>query len=310
MNISMDDLQVLVRVAHLGSFTECARERGVAVSSVSRAVDRAETAFRKRIFQRSTRSLTLTDAGRTCLEHCQNVLDELELAQQALADSDQDLRGVLRLTAPESFAQLHLLPLLGELATRAPKLEVALMNTDRSVDVVGQGMDVAIRIGRLPSSSLQMLHIAPEHRVFCASPTYLDRYGAPEHPRDLARSRCVVHGTTDVWRCTTGSGSIEEVDVRAALRVNTGDSQRAAALRGLGIARLSAWHVHEELAAGRLVRVMPDWRPVSAGVVAALYPTRRFLPRKTSLFLSLVREQLVPKLRQIAQAHEDGQAIS
>lgn len=310
MNLSMDDLQVLVRVAQLGSFTECARERGVAVSSVSRAVGRAEEAFRKRIFQRSTRALTLTDAGRICLEHCQTVLEELELAQQALTDSDQELRGVFRLTAPESFAQLHLLPLLSELATRAPKLDVALVNTDQSVDVVGEGMDVAIRIGRLPSSSLQMLHIAPEHRVFCASPAYIRRHGAPAHPKDLSRSRCIVHGTTDLWRCRDEEGSTEEVDVHAALRVNTGDSQRAAALQGLGIARLSAWHVHEELAAGRLVPVMPGWRPGSAGVVAALYPSRRFVPRKTALFLSLVREQLVPKLRQIEQAHTERQAMS
>ena len=281
------------QVVEAASFSAAARALGLSKSAVSKQVSRLEARLGVQLLNRTTRRLSLTEAGAVFYEGCQRMLAEAEAAEQAVTHLAAAPRGHLRLNAPMSFGILHLSPLLPALLRRCPELTVDLTLNDRLVDLVEEGYDLAIRIGRLPDSSLIARRLAPSRAVLCAAPAYLEEQGLPDRPRDLKRHAGLIYsyqadGAT--WRLTGPAGS-ERVPVAGRFRVNNGDALRQAALGGLGIAQLPTFIVGDDLRTGRLRRVLPDWEVAAEAAVHAVYPATRNLSPKVRVVIDFLAER-------------------
>ena len=296
------------QVVEAASFSGAARSLGLSKSAVSKQVSRLEAGLGVQLLHRTTRRLSLTEAGAVFYEGCQRMLAEAEAAEQAVTHLAAAPRGHLRLNAPMSFGILHLSPLLPDLLRRCPELTVDLTLNDRLVDLVEEGYDLAIRIGRLPDSSLIARRLAPSRAVLCAAPAYLEAQGAPAQPHDLKQHAGLLYsyqadGAT--WRLTgrkgTGrkgigrkgigrEGSVR-VPVAGRFQVNNGDSLRQAALGGLGIAQLPTFIVGDDLRAGRLQRVLPDWEIAAEAAVHAVYPATRTLSPEVRVVIDFLAER-------------------
>jgi DNA-binding transcriptional LysR family regulator len=290
-------MRTFVAVLRAGSFAAVARERGTAPSSVSRAVAALEDTLGARLLQRTTRRLAPTEAGRRYFERIEPLLEELEAAEAAAAGGADVPRGTLRLTAPLTFAQLHLVPLLPRFAERYPEISFELVLTDTLVDLVAERIDVAIRIGRIGDSSMVASRLCDMRHTLCASPAYVKRRGAPRHPSDLSSHdvlRFPVPGVGAVWRFRRG-GRVVEVPVSPRLGVANGLALRIAAEAGMGITLLPHWNVARQVAAGALVKLLPEWAATVSefdGAAWLLYPSRAFLPAKVRVFVDWVKAEL------------------
>lgn len=280
-------MEAFVAVSGSGSFAAAARKAGVATSSLTRQVDALEAEIGASLLNRSTRGLTLTPAGEEYLERVRRILADVEDAGRSVGDRDGVPRGLLRVSLPIAFARLHVAPILPAFLRAYPEVELELVTTDRIVDMVGERIDVAIRLGSLPSSSMVARRLGGHRRLVCASPKYLDRFGAPERPVDLVDRPCLtfVYGDGDrAWRFER-DGSEQLVRVRGPLTSSDSETLRSAAVAGLGLVLLPTWLVGEDLAAGRLVEVLAGWRAEigrlvpegasDAGVFALFLPDRR-----------------------------------
>ena len=280
-------MEAFVAVSGSGSFAAAGRKAGVATSSLTRQVDALEAEIGASLLNRSTRGLTLTPAGEEYLERVRRILADVEDAGRSVGDRDGVPRGLLRVSLPIAFARLHVAPILPAFLRAYPEVELELVTTDRIVDMVGERIDVAIRLGSLPSSSMVARRLGGHRRLVCASPKYLDRFGAPERPVDLVDRPCLtfVYGDGDrAWRFER-DGSEQLVRVRGPLTSSDSETLRSAAVAGLGLVLLPTWLVGEDLAAGRLVEVLAGWRAEigrlvpegasDAGVFALFLPDRR-----------------------------------
>ena len=234
-----------VAVAGSGSFAAAARKSGVATSSLTRQVDALEAEIGASLFNRSTRGLTLTPAGDDYLERVRRILADVEDAGRSVGDRDGTPRGILRVSLPVAFARLHVAPILPGFLRACPEVELELVTTDRIVDMVGERIDVAIRLGSLPSSFMVARRLGGHRRLVCASPKYLDCFGAPERPVDLVDRPCLtfVYGDGDrAWRFKR-DGSEQLVRVRGPLKSSDSETLRSAAVAGLGLVLLPTWLV-------------------------------------------------------------------
>ncbi|SME97971.1 DNA-binding transcriptional regulator, LysR family [Tistlia consotensis] len=293
-------MAVFAQVVESGGFSLAGRQLGLSKSAVSKAVARLEDHLGTRLINRTTRKLSLTEAGRSFYEGCRRMLAEAEAAERAVTHLTDAPRGVLRLNAPMSFGVRHLSPCLGEFMGGYPELEIDLTLEDRRVDLVEEGYDLAIRIGVMPDSSLVARRLGPNPRVICAAPAYLERRGVPTRPEALSGHDCLLYHyqtSGDSWRlrprrAPDGSGGGEvTVRVKGRLKVNNGDSLREAALAGLGIAHLPAFIICEDLDAGRLVPLLEDYDDVADGGVYAVYPASRNLSPKVRVFIDFLAER-------------------
>ncbi|HEU4403865.1 MAG TPA: LysR family transcriptional regulator [Polyangiaceae bacterium] len=292
------DLATFVDVMRRGSFAAVARDRHVAPSSVSRSIAALEGALGARLFQRTTRKLSPTEAAVAYFERVAPLLDELERAGQLAVDSAEAPRGTLRVTAPVTFAQLNLTPLLPEFARRHPDLAFELLLTDASLDLVQERVDVAVRMGRLADSSLIAHRLCAMAYTLCASPAYLRRRGRPQEPADLARHDCLVYpvpGYGVRWRFRPeGGGDVIEVPVRGRVSASNGVALRQCAVAGMGIALTPRWNVARELCEGALVALLPGYEATVSefGLSAwALYPSARYVPRKVRAFVDFLKQK-------------------
>lgn len=293
----MDRLSAIgafVTVADLGSFSRAAERLNIAKSVVSRQVSALEAELGARLFHRTTRSLTLTEVGRSYLERTRQILADLEEANQAVSQLQSAPRGKLRVNAPMSFGFLHLAQALPDFMKLYPEVSVDLVMNDRFVDLVDEGFDIAVRIGALDDSSLIARKLAPVRRVICASPDYIAARGAPAHISDLKSHECLVYMSDHPeWRFENPNGKPFIVAVHGRLSVNNGDALRVAALQGLGIANLPTFLVGDDLRAGRLVAVLQEMTPLMLTLNAVYPPTRHITP-KVRAFVDFLSERFGP----------------
>ncbi|WP_426752769.1 LysR family transcriptional regulator [Myxococcus sp. Y35] len=287
--MDLNELLIFARVVQAGSFTVAARGLRMPKSTVSRKVSELETRVGAQLLQRTTRKLRLTEVGRTYYEHCARIVAEAELAELAVTRMQAAPHGLLRVTTPLTFSFIG--PLVSTFLKQYPEVQLELVCTDRNVDLMAEGFDVAVRAGRLADSSLMARRLGSVERVVIAAPSYLKARGTPKTPKDLEKHDCLLFGSgleNNVWTLTSGGRSVD-VKVPARLVVNEPDMLYAVARAGSGIALLPNLHFTSELAAGRLQRILPDWSSTGAPV-HAVYPSTRHHSPKVMAFVECLRE--------------------
>lgn len=269
-------MEVFARVARLGGFAAAARELRISTTAVSRYVGQLEERLDVRLLQRTTRRVSPTEAGQAYLERCEQILADVRELEDALPAGQQKPRGRLRISAGVSFAQEQLATLMPEFMLRYPELEVELVLTDRHVDLVGEGIDVAVRIGRMPDSSLFAKRLAPCRHAVCASPSYIDKNGPLESLQDLREHNCVIDtNQPQRWWFNGGTG-VERIAVEGRYRVNSAHAARDMVLAGYGIAYLPTFIAGPLIESGQLVVQLQRYQTLEL-TLHALYPERRYL---------------------------------
>ncbi len=276
-------MRVYVRVAEARSFSAVARELGTTQPAVSRQVAALEEHLGARLIQRTTRSLTLTEDGRDLLGHARRVLDAVEEAEASVGRRHALPSGLVRLATPATFGRLYVAPRITRLLERYPEMSIDLRMSDTLVDLVADGVDVAIRASAVVDSSLVARKIGSARRITVASEACLAAHGEPQHPSDLAGMPCVIFtgglNSPTEWRFD-GPGGAVSVSVTGRFRTNSSEAMREAVLAGLGFAVLPTWYFTEEVTSGRLRPVLTGWEP-PRGAISAVYPSRRNLAPRT-----------------------------
>jgi DNA-binding transcriptional LysR family regulator len=284
------EMRVFVEVVDAGSFVAAAEALRMSKAAVSRYVSELEQRLGVRVLHRTTRRLSLTPEGEVFLARCRDILASIEASEAELSTRSETASGLLKVSVPVSFGILHLAPLWSEFLERNPRVTLDVQLADRIIDLVDEGVDLAIRIARLPDSSLVSRKLASTRLVLCASPQYLNQRGVPQHPQELTEHDIIGYSLLtmgDLWEFTGPSG-IVKVKVEPRLWSNNGDTCNAAARLGSGIQLQPTFLVGRDLASGALVEVLPQFRCLEMGIYA-VYPSRKFvLPKVRALidFLS------------------------
>lgn len=289
----LTSINAFLRVAESGGFTAAAARLGVGKSRVSKQVQALERHLGTRLLHRTTRRLTLTEAGQRFYEQCAPLLEALSEAEMAVGDLQSLPRGTLRINAPVSFGRLHLGPVLPEFLARYPSLTVDITLNDRFVDLVHEGFDAAVRIGQLQESTLIARRIAACELWLCAAPGYLARHGTPVHAAELHGHNALAYTyapQSGSWRLTDPDGQAHRIPVEGSLRANNGELLLEAAERGSGIVMLPDFIAAGAVAAGRLQRLLPDHAtaPLSLN---AVYPYTPRVPAKVRAFVDFLVER-------------------
>ncbi len=290
----LTDMEIFARVVNAGGMSAAGRDMGLSPAVVSKRIRRLEERLGARLLQRTTRQITLTEEGQGYYERVVGILASIEDAEGFVMRANETPSGTLKVTAPTSFGRLHVAPHLGRFLSANPELRINLMLSDDFADIVGEGYDVAVRIGALENSSLIARRLAPNHRVICAAPGYLERYGEPQTLADLADHNCLFATHQDVWQLDGPEGPVIE-RVQGLLKTNSSEVVREAVIAGLGIALRSTWDVGEALKSDKLRIVLPQYRECSRVGVYAVYPSRRFLPSKVRAFIDFLAELYGPE---------------
>ncbi len=284
------ELQLVVELARAGGMSAAARELDVTPAAVSKRLAQIEARLGVRLFNRSTRRLSLTAEGEVYLESARRILGEIDDLDELIASRQASPRGLLKVNAPLGFGRSYIAPAIAEFAQKYPEVSLQLQLTDRPADFVRDAFDVAVRFGDLPDTSLIARKIAPNRRLVCASPGYLKKHGVPATPHDLARHQCIVlrqneaaHG---LWRFAKGRRS-ETVKVRGALSSNDGEVTLTWGLAGLGILQRAEWDLARYLRSGRLVQVLEDYALPQADIYA-VFPERHHLSAKVRAFVDFL----------------------
>lgn len=286
---AITDLEIFARVARTGNMSAAGREMGLSPAVVSKRISLLEERLGARLFQRTTRQLTLTETGEGYFKRVVDILSLVDEAEDFVSRRNTKPRGQLKVTAPTSFSRQHIAPHLHDFLARYPDIELDFHLTDNFVDIIRDGFDVAIRIGELRDSSLVAKKIAPDHRVICAAPAYIEHNGAPEKIADLEHHNCLGAGAQDVWRLAGPEGE-QHIRVNGNIRSNSAEFIREAVMSGLGIGFRSRWDIGAELANGDLQILMPEYTGSSNLSIYAVYPCREFMPAKVNVFIEFLNE--------------------
>ena len=289
----LEEMQAFLRTAEAQSFTGAAQRLGMSKSMVSQRVADLEARLGVRLLNRTTRRLSLTEAGQVFLDGCSRALQEVEEAEEAASRHGSELRGTLRIAAPLTFALLHLRPAMLDFMTAHPQLEVYLDMDDRVVDLIQGGYDMALRIGRLPDSSLIVRRLAPARSVVCASPAYLVERGRPEHPEQLSAHECLLYtrsARSDSWSFQI-DGRWTAVPVHGRLQANNGDMLLSAAIAGYGVAMLPSFIVGPAIENGDLTCLLHNF-PTQDGAIHAVYPPARQVSQRVRVFCDFLAERI------------------
>ena len=289
------EMQAFVAVVDAGSFVRAAEALGSSKAAVSRYVSDLEDRLGVRLLNRTTRSLSMTYDGQAFYYHCTELLAALEEAEGDLSTRSAEASGLVRISAPVTFGILHLAPLWGDFLARYPKVRLDVALSDRAVDLVEDGFDLAIRISSVMQPSLIARQLAATRLVLCASPGYLARRGTPQHAHELAQHDVVAYtygAFRDEWTFDGPDGEVT-VKVSPRLYANNGDTCRAAALRGQGVILQPDFLIGGDLRSGELVEILPDYRTGDLGVYA-IYASRRHLPLKLRYLIDFLVEAFKP----------------
>ncbi|MDJ0609637.1 MAG: LysR family transcriptional regulator [Kiloniellales bacterium] len=286
------DMALFARVAELESFSGAARDLGLSKSAVSKRIARLEDRLGLRLLNRTTRRLSLTEAGTAFYDGCRRVVAEAEAASEAVSHLATAPRGTLRVNAPMSFGMLHVAPCLADFMARYPELKVEMVFNDRMVDLVEEGFDVGIRITPLPDSSVISRRLAPARLVVAAAPSYLAAKGWPETPDDLTRHEALLYAYRSGGDrfAFASPGGRRTISLEGRLRANNGEALATAAVGGLGIAIQPSFILAEALRAGLLEPLLTDWT-IDHPDVHAVYPASRNLSPKVRVFVDFLAER-------------------
>jgi DNA-binding transcriptional LysR family regulator len=291
----IDDIALFLRVLDTGSISAAARSLDLSVAVASQRLKRLEATLGVRLLHRTTRRLHPTPEGLALAEQGRPLVEEFEALAAGLRQSGSEVAGNLRVTMGATFGRMWVSPLLPDFMALHPRVRVVAHLSDQTVDLVGDGFDLAIRIGTLGDSSLVSRQIALNRRVLAASPAYLQRHGVPQTPRDLQEHACLLlfdsHRRRDSWRLQQADGTQLDVQVTGRLESTLGELLRDAAVAGEGVGMFSHWHVAGDLRAGRLVQVLPDCRIDETGIHAVM-PQRRFVPPRVRAFVDFLEARL------------------
>ncbi|WP_312230831.1 LysR family transcriptional regulator [Pseudomonas sp.] len=287
-----EGLDEFVAVAECGQFTAAAERLGLSSSQVSRQIARLEERLHTRLFYRTTRKVALTEAGQTFLQHCQRLQDAREEALNAIGDLGGEPKGLLRMTCAVAYGERFIVPLVTTFAARHPRLCVDIELSNRTLDLVQDGFDIAVRLGRLQDSRMLATRLAPRRMYLCASADYLQRYGRPHSLSELARHNCLI-GSSDVWTFQL-EGREASQRVNGNWRCNSGQAVLDAALAGLGLCQLPDYYVLEHLRSGALVSLLDNHQPPNTAVWA-LYPQQRHLSPKVRQLIDALRYGLAQR---------------
>ena len=287
---SLSDIAVFVQVVRDGSFTKAADRLELSRSVVSKYVTRLEERLGARLLNRTTRRLSLTEAGRVFYERSRRGLEEIEEAETEVSRLQGEARGLLRVNSPMSFGILHVAPLLPEFLAENPEVSVDMNLDDRKVDVIEEGFDVSIRITDLPDSSLVARRLGPCRHAIVAAPAYLEKHGVPRAPDDLRDHNIIAYqyqeSATD-WHFLTADKKQITVPVSGSIQMNNSLALREALLGGIGITRTPTFVVGEDIAAGKLVSLLTDYQTLEVSIYL-VYPQRRHLSPKVRAFVDFV----------------------
>ncbi|MBW3698203.1 LysR family transcriptional regulator [Vibrio sp. T187] len=277
-----------VAVAELESFTGAAKKLATSVAQISRRVSTLEERLAVKLFNRTTRKVSLTEAGQVYYQQCKQLVEGLELAELAVTQMQSTPKGLLKVTAPVTYGERMLAPLLHQFIQLHPQVELDLMLTNQKLDLIDQGVDVAIRLGRLEDSSLIAKRLSQRQLYVCASPEYLERYGEPHTLSELSNHQCLV-GSFEHWRFKENKQS-RSVRVNGRIKCNSGLALLDAAKHSVGLVQLPDYYVNDALDSGELVEVLTDYRDDKEGIWA-LYPQNRNLSPKVRLLVDFLSEQ-------------------
>jgi len=286
-------LRVYVAVAEEEGFAAAARRLDLSPPAVTRAVAALENTLGIKLLDRTTRYVRVTEAGRRYLEDARQILVALESADEAAAGINAEPRGHLAITAPVMFGQLFVMPVVLEYLERYPGTEVDAVFLDRSVNLLEEGLDIGLRIGHLPDSSMRALRVGSVRHVLVAAPSYLDRYDSPCKPEDLDKHDLIAStagGFGSGWRFLNGTRE-RQIKIAPRLSVTSNEAVLSAAAEGFGIARLLSYQVAADVEAGRLVVLMPEYEPAELPL-HILHREGRHASAKVRTFIDLMAERL------------------
>lgn len=279
------EMRVFSTVVEAGSFVAAAESLGMSKAAVSRYVSELEQRLGVRLIHRTTRKLSLTPEGEVFLARCQDILSSIDASEAEISTRSVTVSGLLKVSVPVSFGIRHMAPLWHEFLDKHPQVSLDVQLADRVIDLVDEGFDLAVRIARLPDSSLISRQIASTRLVLCAAPNYLERKGIPKHPSELVGHDVVSYSllaTGDQWHFEGPEGPIS-VKVRPRMWSNNGDSCIAACVQGAGIQLQPTFLIEQELRCGALIEILPQFRAANLGIYV-VYPTRKFvLPKVRAL---------------------------
>ncbi|HAT2607360.1 TPA: LysR family transcriptional regulator [Kluyvera intermedia] len=290
----ISDISLFLRVVDLGSISAAARSENLSLAVASKRIQRLEESLGARLLNRTTRRLYPTPEGELLASQGRPLIEALNALGECLHTSRSEVTGTIRVTMSASFGRLFISPLLAEFQSLHPDVNFVAHLSDEVVDLVKGGYDLAIRIGNLKDSSLVARRIAPNRRVLVASPSYLARRGVPQHPADLATHDGLlmtdVDGKRDIWKLITPEEGIFRVKINSKIESNFGELLRDAAVYGRGISLQSVWHVADDLNAGRLQVILPDY-PLQESHILAVTPTRLMQTPRIKAFIDFLQEK-------------------
>ncbi|MDB5802431.1 MAG: LysR family transcriptional regulator [Rhodocyclales bacterium] len=291
-------MNVFCKVVELGSFAAAAERLDISTSATSRMIAQLETTLQARLLNRTTRRISLTEDGRGYYERCLQLLSDLEEAEEMVGNASVALRGTLRLTAPVSFGAWHLAPAIADFARLHPQVKFDISLSDQQLDLIEEGLDLAIRVGELGSQNMVARPIGKARMMVCAAQDYLDANGIPAMPSELARHQCLTYAyasESHVWRFNDAEQKkLISTRVAGAVHSNNGLLLRELAAQGMGITMAPDFILQIGVDQGRLVEVLQDWAPPPLTIYAA-YPSRKHLSAKVRGFAAFLQEWLAAK---------------
>lgn len=290
---NLGDLEIFARVVSTGSMSMAGRALGFSPAVISKRIKRLEDRLGTRLLQRTTRQISLTEAGQGFYDRVLAILAGLDEAEGFVSGRSARVLGTLKISAPTSFGRMHIAPHLKPFMDAHPDLALHLVLTDEFTDIVGGGFDLAIRIAELTDSSLVAKRLAPVRRVLCASPDYVAAHGLPKDVEDLKNHASLPAHNNDVWRLEGPNGAFS-FRPEGMLITNSSEVIREAVIAGLGIALRSTWDIGHELKAGKLLQVLPAYEGSRNVALSAVYPSRQFLPAKVRLFIDYLADLYGP----------------
>lgn len=289
----LENMDSFIRVVEAGSISGAADRLGVAKSAVSRRLKELEQHLGVELFHRTTRKLNLTDTGRAFYHQSVRIIEDVLEAELSASQAHGQLQGSLKVALPLSFGMMHVGPAINEFLQQHPTIEFDLDFNDREVDLIQEGFDLAIRIARLPDSSLIARRLAPINTVVCASPDYLERCGIPESPEDLAQHRCLVYNLLrdfETWHFQDSEGNVRSAKIQPYLKAGNGGYLRDAAIEGLGMVYVPTFIAYKAIEEGKLVPVLSQYH--QAQIEAhAIYPPTRHLSQRVRAFVDFLLQR-------------------
>ena len=285
-----EGISEFVYVAENESFTQASKKMAISTAQVSRQISALEKRLNIKLFYRTTRKVSLTEEGSVFYQHCRSVLDGLEAAERAITNLQSKPQGKIKLSAPVTYGEQQILPLVNDFINKYSDVEVNAYLSNQQIDLVEEGYDLAIRLGKLSDSSMMAKKLSKRTNYVCASPAYLNKYGIPHSLSELSKHSCLL-GTLDYWRFRE-SDKEKSIRVTGRLRYNSGQGLVDAALKGLGIVQLPDYYVEHYFQSGELITVLDNYQVPDEGIWA-VYPQNRHLSPKIRLLVDYLAEQLL-----------------